>query len=467
MSTLEKANELLNLLRSGTGLKSMFGKVYFDDDINKILDIAINECKSTVRRKSDGSIKRFESDIRIEDVRTAIETFASDATCLSKGFTSNVFANQYAMGPAIEIEFQKNKNGKIELEEVFGTDINDLLGRDEERREKFVEKVIMPITRSTIDENDDLKNKHRIGRIVDKFLNKKMSYNDIVKNCEDFLREDTDIKPENAKEMAKYLVNTMQRDLFKNEIADLERNGDTIAILNDKRKGYAKMVYGMSNEAYEQLRCTLDDVGSRAEDIKDIYSNLYAQVEAEAIDLKGKSPEDIEKAIKEINHSAIKDEKKAYLKENGYRSINVRIGKAEFKLLDKNLVEPAMKNLTEEMKELIDAKDNLTKEEYIAETARIHFRFVKIHPFPDGNGRTARAISNMLLNQIGEAAVFRKEIKERYIRGTNHLHYDIMHNGETKYLKNLAYAPDDCKRVEDKTLYLLEEYLGMKCLKIR
>jgi Fic family protein len=45
-----------------------------------------------------------------------------------------------------------------------------------------------------------------------------------------------------------------------------------------------------------------------------------------------------------------------------------------------------------------------------------HFKLVSIHPFVDGNGRTARLLMNMILMQAGyPPAIIRKEDRKRYI----------------------------------------------------
>ncbi len=48
--------------------------------------------------------------------------------------------------------------------------------------------------------------------------------------------------------------------------------------------------------------------------------------------------------------------------------------------------------------------------------ATFHYRFVRIHPFDDGNGRMARLLMNMILIRHGyAAAVVRRDDRERYI----------------------------------------------------
>ena len=52
----------------------------------------------------------------------------------------------------------------------------------------------------------------------------------------------------------------------------------------------------------------------------------------------------------------------------------------------------------------------------IALAATFHYRFVRIHPFDDGNGRTARLLTNMILLRHGyAAAMIRREERDRYI----------------------------------------------------
>lgn len=457
MSIIDKSKELLNLLKNGTGYKTTLGRCFFDDEIKKILEIATNECKSTIHRKKDGKVIRYESDIDIQTVQSCVELFASDAEYIPAGITSNIFKTEYFSGPSVKIPFSKKKDGTLEVENIFGD--SSLLRRDTER---FLQEVINPIVEEAIDSDEKLRNKHRVGRIVNRLLNRKITTKTVLENCEGFL-EEADIKPEYRAELSRYLVYSMQSEKFKKKIIDDEKKGESMTILGDKRKGYEKMVHGMALNAYEILdEVTVDTVKTRTRDVAGIYSNLFAQVEAEATDPKEKTPKEIEEIIKEVNYSTIDSKKKKYIGENGYRTHEVGITGRKIKLLPKSKVEAAMENLTKDMKQLIDSKDNLSKEEYLKETSRLHYRFIKIHPFPDGNGRTGRAISNMLLAQIGEVATYRKENKDMYLRGTGMLHSGI--RDEQGYLESLAGDTAYCRQEEDKNIYLLEEYIGMKCI---
>lgn len=53
--------------------------------------------------------------------------------------------------------------------------------------------------------------------------------------------------------------------------------------------------------------------------------------------------------------------------------------------------------------------------------AEAHFKFVSIHPFVDGNGRTARLLMNLILMQAGfPPAIIRKEDRMKYINSIEH-----------------------------------------------
>lgn len=71
---------------------------------------------------------------------------------------------------------------------------------------------------------------------------------------------------------------------------------------------------------------------------------------------------------------------------------------------------PAFLHLDEEMRQLIAWHENAARLHPIERAAELHTRFVKIHPFVDGNGRTGRLLLNLELMKAGyPPAVIRKE----------------------------------------------------------
>jgi Fic family protein len=91
-----------------------------------------------------------------------------------------------------------------------------------------------------------------------------------------------------------------------------------------------------------------------------------------------------------------------------YRNEGVVISGASFKP-----PEPLL--LPEEMENLVKWYEASQSDHPVLVAAELHTRFVKIHPFIDGNGRTARLLMNLELLKKGHLpAVIRKDDRLRY-----------------------------------------------------
>jgi len=91
-----------------------------------------------------------------------------------------------------------------------------------------------------------------------------------------------------------------------------------------------------------------------------------------------------------------------------YRSVPVRISGSTVVLPNSLKVPELMEKLINWVKEV---KGNPVKI-----SADVHFKLVSIHPFTDGNGRTARLLMNLLLLKAGyPAAIITKEERLKYL----------------------------------------------------
>lgn len=91
-----------------------------------------------------------------------------------------------------------------------------------------------------------------------------------------------------------------------------------------------------------------------------------------------------------------------------YRRENVVIAGA-------STIPPDFLHLDEEMQRLITWYESAGQLHPIKRAAELHTRFVEIHPFVDGNGRTGRLLLNVELMQAGyPPAVIRKEDRLAY-----------------------------------------------------
>lgn len=92
-----------------------------------------------------------------------------------------------------------------------------------------------------------------------------------------------------------------------------------------------------------------------------------------------------------------------------YRNMTVRVAGS-------TVVFPNPAKLPDLMKNFIKWLHSPNKDHPVKIASDAHFKLVSIHPFIDGNGRTARLIMNLLLSQAGyPPALIRKEDRIKYI----------------------------------------------------
>lgn len=116
-----------------------------------------------------------------------------------------------------------------------------------------------------------------------------------------------------------------------------------------------------------------------------------------------------------------------------YRSVPVRISGSAVVLPNPRKVPDLMQDFVEWLKH----SGNLHPVELAAEA---HYRLVTIHPFVDGNGRTARLLMNMILLMTGyPSAIIRKRDRLAYIGS---LEKAQLGGSKDDYLKIIAKAVD-------------------------
>lgn len=122
-----------------------------------------------------------------------------------------------------------------------------------------------------------------------------------------------------------------------------------------------------------------------------------------------------ERVIKDLHYLVLKniDQDNA----GRYRQVNVLISGAEHKPVD-------ALHVSEQMTALIDwYSTKATGLHPVERAARVHGEFVKIHPFVDGNGRTARLLMNLELMKAGfPAAVLPVQSRLAYYEALDTAH---------------------------------------------
>ena len=159
--------------------------------------------------------------------------------------------------------------------------------------------------------------------------------------------------------------------------------------------------------------------------------------------------EELARKRKGIDHVVVQEiheiVTKGQLLDSGrYRTHNVRIVGANVIPPDFSKVVPLMDGLIKDIKKM--------KAHRIIIAAYLHFRFVTIHPFSDGNGRVARLLSNLYLMRYGyPPIILKKEDRMRY--------YDHLNTGN---LGDLNPFVDFIAKAVDESLMLFISIFGGK-----
>ena len=173
---------------------------------------------------------------------------------------------------------------------------------------------------------------------------------------------------------------------------------------------------------------------------KSIIEHLEAINHAKAIDfikqqIKRKPSDLTEKDILKI-HEIILDR---IDRENAgiYRRVPVRISGSAFVLPNPRKVQTLMDDFFKWLK-------NETKMHAVELASEAHYRLVTIHPFIDGNGRTARLLMNMILLMKGyPPAIIRKNDRLAYIKSLEKAQLvNGENNSKNDYFKLIANAVD-------------------------
>lgn len=249
----------------------------------------------------------------------------------------------------------------------------------------------------------------------------KNDYN-LIKELNEFVSENTKILP---KETYKSIVDDF--DLrFTHESTKIE--GNTLSIAEVKTLLVDKVSIGGKDlrELYEVTN------NQKA------YSLIKSRLEENAA-LDDELIKDIHQVVMENIH------------EGGlYRSYNVRITGVDFTPPDWTEVRNNMKWF---MSDYDTKKPTLNPIEL---AAFIHAEFVRIHPFQDGNGRTARLLLNFMLMKAGyqpviieakDRPVYYESLNDYAVTGNLKSFYNLVMDKEKLILEDLKSEIDKVKKI--------------------
>lgn len=456
-----KARNLLELLREGKGIGGRFSN-YHDKETGKIIDVIVNECKSIVKN-SEGELRKYESMISIGHIREIVDQLLSDRNTIGAVQAGVVMRDDRILGLAKELKVSKtvDEQGKlkIDIEKPFPDNFRDILIGNYNERE-LTEKIIKPYVAGLYEESEELSKRHVWSRRLNPFRPRKLSTDELQKRYSKYLEKNTDLDEEKRENMSRYfIVNILGSDKIKSEIITDEINGTGLTVKGEKRRNsYTGMLQNMANNVLD-IMGGIENPNNRLTEIENIYSNIDEQLEAISTELVPDAKQ-IEEKIVNLNR-AVNNKDKEHTKDDGYRNANVTLGRNNKKsagLLENEFVPQAMKLYAKDMADFLEHSDQMSNEEYIKQVAKFHFRFVKIHPFVDGNGRTARAITNSLLSSRDLCATFEKYTKPEYIKCLASMITD-----NDTYNKGLYTDQSICSEMEDENIQNLADYITKKC----
>lgn len=116
-------------------------------------------------------------------------------------------------------------------------------------------------------------------------------------------------------------------------------------------------------------------------------------------------------------------------------------GKIEYVAADKSLVENELEKLFEDIDNLLS--EDLSLEEIFYFASQIHLVFVKIHPFEDGNGRSARLLEKWFLKEFLGRKAFAVQLEKNYYKNLQNYYKNLKKIGieyvDLDYNKSLDF----------------------------
>ena len=445
----EKAIKLLEKLKSFNYKQKP--EYLMDIESQKIIDSIVNECKSTVFVNKEQGVRarRYESSFTIEAVMNIVNELLANSSKISRQTMNKILYERGAFaGLDTDVSLYKGINAEtarfeaylsnsyVDEREIPSFGIREDL---EHIFQKYAREVILNDSKS---ENRSLPKLSKVRLFFERTVHRpyttkkfEQEYKEILKKYSGITNDDT------LTQSARYKVNQITSSGFINGILDSIKNGTAIIPLDRKSDEFINLKNQISAEMFEQMD-NIPNLNETFKDVNQILKDAETQLTAYTIDFRKMQPEQIEETIKRINAISITDERAKYLGEDGYRNCNVGISGNNIKMIPKQNVASAMKLFAEDIYSFVNTSTDLPDTDYLKKATMLMYRFIRIHPFPDSNGRTSRAILNALTLDRNILVSFTKEQKDEFLRISNSTHQKIGDN-------YLEYVNEDSKKASE------------------
>ncbi len=451
----ENAEKILNLIKQNEGLVKSEVFTEPNIDVQKLIDLILSECRCSIT-DNNGNYIRFGSSTDIRVIRMLIQIFISNEKEIPAEIVSMALTKEGVIGPLKKVQIEKRYDEEkdcyeLDMEEIFPNDFYvSIFSENLEVKEKFIKNILKPYVKNIIFENDLLMNKCPgavINRYITRFFKKQKTEVELLQNLTSILKSAINTNDELIENIANYIyINIMSNKYFKDELVNRTIHTTELQKIGRVTGGFGSLVDSMAYEVLKMLELRSFPYGEISS-IKNTFYATVAVLESLCTELDNKNEQQILESIKRINRFfSHKDESKYRTAEANSNKFGV---KTEF--VEASDIEKALKNVCVEIVNLLQHKDELEIKEYLKESTRIHYRLVKIQPFEGANGRTARAVLNVLLIQKGMMGIFRKENRGEYIEYINEANR-IINENEKQYLQGLCGNVEECNCYENEFL---------------
>lgn len=404
-----------------------------------IIEAVVNECKLTVLFKDkEDKLKgvAYESNFTIDAVRNIIIELIANGQNVSRSVMSKcIFEKCGLIGVDSDVQIYKgidSETGRVRA--IFsGAYVDEReYHYDREEVEDILRKYARELIFKYVNRKDSPLPRISTFRVFrERLIHRRFTEENFIKEYMNLLSKCSGItNMELLEQSARYKVKQIMS--FERKIIESIKNGKAIKILDEESDEFRKLQNQIAAELFE-LSYSIPNLNSTFSQVEQIFKDAQTQLTAYTKDFSTMTPEEIELAIREINSISISDKSVKYIGENGYKAVDNKIEGKNFALLSKEYVSQAMKLLCKEIHIFVNNSDNLSDEAYVKKAARIICRFIRIHPFPDSNGRTSRALLNALTLNRNILVTIPKDKKGLFVKVSNQINNQL---GED-YLRSL------------------------------
>lgn len=461
----ETSEKLLDKLRTPNYRRTPdFG---MDSVSEKIIDIITNECKSTILTNynidDNFGARKYGSDIIKGNLHQIIRQLILNGGTIPKEVMNKImFSEGRIIGVDSDIELYKGireaEDGSMERTATVSNPLIDLHQLDGETLSLINKEIYDRFARQFVLQNSEqLPNVSKFSIFKEKILHGRENREFIAKKFESILKNKTGYNDEIIKSTVQYHLDYMYDNKFKNNILETMNTGTGLVPLDSKGK---KLPFALLQEAVsaesQDLGSIIPNINQIREDIEQAYADVETQLMAYSTDLTQLNAYQIESKIKQVGRTSLKNsEMIKYMNRTGYRNVDVGISNNSVKMVQFQNVPKCMLRISTDIQKLVQNADNMDREEYLKRAVQLQYRFIRIHPFSDSNGRTSRALLNMMTIPKGFLIEVPKEKKGAFVQSQRDTNEQLDSQG---YYEALNGNLDELDNIEARNIESLPEY---------